>query len=1047
VDKIIDALIGRSRTILSLLILILILGSISYKNIPKEREPDVQIPVIYVSMSHEGISPEDAERLLIRPMEKELRSVEGVKEMTAYATEGRASVTMEFHAGFNSEKALNDIREKVDAAKAKLPSDTDEPEVNEINLSLFPVVSVILTGDVPYRALISLAQELRDKIEELPNVLSVDIAGDREEVVEVIIDPLKIESYGITSEVINAVSTSFNKLVAAGAMDNDNGRYAVKIPGLLETADDILSLPVKINNDAIITVRDIAEVRKTYKDSTGYARVNGKSAIALEVSKRTGTNIIETISQVKQVVKEAQKYWPSQIKTSYAQDRSTVIKRILGDLQNNVILAVLLVTLVILYFIGLRAAALIAIAIPGSFLIGILIIDGLGMTLNIVVLFGLILSIGMLVDSAIIISEMADRKMISGVDNKKAFALSTKYMKWPIIVSTLTTLIVFMPLLFWPGIMGQFMKYLPITLIATLSGSLFMAIIFLPTLGTIWGGSDSPKASTINFIRVSESGSLSDLTGFTKRYYSALKWVLTNPRKFVYTIILSLVGVLVYSYLFGTGLELFPNIEPESGQVQVRARGNLSVKEKDTLLKSVEEKIYDLKNEVKIFYARSGELGQEGGHQLPEDTIGVIQMEYEEWGKRRKAHLINDEIVARSAEIPGIIVQTIEQKPGPKEDKPIVIDISSQIPELISPVLTKIRKKMEQSNGFIAIEDTRPTPEIEWKMEVNKELAARFGVNIQDIGNMVKLVTNGLLTAKYRPSDSDDEVDIVNRFPKEKRNIKTLDILRIATNKGNVPISNFVTRSPQQKLQIIRRTEGNRVMTIKADVKEGVLADNQITKIKQWLEAEKIDPRVRIKFKGEDQEQKEAMVFLQGAFLLALIGMALLLITQFNSIYNMVIIMSAVFLSTTGVIIGLIITNQPFGIVMCGVGIIALSGIVVNNNIIFIDTFQKLKNEGMDVTEALLRTGVQRLRPILLTAGTTVLGLIPMVLSMNINFLTRELTFGAPSSQWWNQLSTSIAGGLTFATILTLFFTPSLLLLGNKFQERLIKKHMATEYS
>lgn len=1035
-DAFIDACIGRGRTIILILLMIFVLGISAFKNIPKEREPDVQIPFIFVSMHHEGISPEDAERLLIRPMEAELRSIEGVKEMTAYATEGQASVTLEFNAGFNSEKALSDVREKVDIAKAELPDDTDEPAVNEVNLSLFPVVNVILKGSVPERALVTIARDLRDKIEQIPNVLDVDIAGDRENAVEIILDPMLIESYGLTAEILAAVSTGFNRLVASGALDTSKGRYAIKVPGLLENLDDILSLPLKVNGDAVVTVRDIATIRKTFKDPQGYARMNGEPAIVLEVSKRTGTNLIDTIAQVKQVVEEEKLFLPEQITVAYSQDKSERILDMLNDLQNNIILAVLLVMVVIIYFIGMRSATLITISIPGAFLIGILILQSLHLTLNIVVLFSLILSIGMLVDAAIVVCEMADRKMTDGMSHKQAYSVAAKYMKWPLIASTATTLVVFMPLLFWPGIVGQFMQYLPITLIATLSGSLLMALIFVPTLGTSLATKRNPDPMVLKHIQITEVGNLDDLGGFAGKYARALKWVLSHAKKFTFVILAILVGVYFYYGMFGTGVEFFPKIDPDNGQVQIQARGNLSVDEKDALVKEVEDRILGMDNEVRVFYGRSGAQSGSKGGQLSADTIGVIQMEFTNWQHRRKADDINAEIQQRTSDLGGIIVKAQGEKSGPGNAKPIEIQISSRYPELLEPAVEKLLSIMQTVDGLVDIEDNRPIPEIEWEMDLDREMAARFGSNVSTVGNFIKFITNGLIAATYRPDDSDDEVDILVRFPEEKRNLSMLDALKVVTPDGIIPASNFVTRTPRPRVGTIHRTDGYRVLTVQADVAPGVLADSKVREIQAALKNLTLDPLVNIRFKGDDADQKEASSFLAGAFILALFCMALILVTQFNSLYDMAIILSAVFLSTVGVLIGLLITGQPFGIVMCGVGVISVSGIVVNNNIIFIDTYKKLRAANIATKEALMRTGVQRLRPILLTSGTTVLGLIPMVLGMNIDFFTREITFGAPSGQWWRQLSTTIAGGLSFATVLTLFLTPSLLLIGDTWFNR-----------
>jgi multidrug efflux pump len=481
--SIIDAGMKRARTVIATLFLLLFAGAVAFSSIPKEAEPDVNIPIIYVAMHHDGISPEDAERLLVRPMENEMRSIEGVKEMRSTSFQGGGNVLLEFEAGFNPDTALADVREKVDIAKPDLPDDTDEPTVNEINLSLFPILRVNLSGPVPERTLVRLARDLQDKLEGIPTVLEAKIGGDRDEQVEIIVEPQLIESYGLDAAEVIDLLTRSNQLVAAGSIDTGQGRFAIKVPGLFETVDDILGMPVKLNGDALVRMRDIASVRRTFKDRQTTARVDGHPAVSLEISKRVGSNIIETTDRVRALIEAERVNWPSTISVSCAQDKSVRVRDMLSDLQNNVLSAVLLVMIAVVWALGLRSAALVGVAIPGSFLTGILVLGAAGLTINIVVLFALILAVGMLVDGAIVVTEYADRKMGEGESPSISYGLAAKRMAWPIIASTATTLAAFAPLLFWPGIVGEFMKFLPITLIATLTASLAMALVFVPVLG------------------------------------------------------------------------------------------------------------------------------------------------------------------------------------------------------------------------------------------------------------------------------------------------------------------------------------------------------------------------------------------------------------------------------------------------------------------------------------------------------------------------------------------------------------------------------------
>jgi multidrug efflux pump len=1026
-NSLINAAVDRWRTMMLLLGFLFVAGFVAYNAVPKEAAPDITIPYIYTTMTLEGISPEDAERLLVRPMEKKLQSVESVKEMTAQAYEGGASVTLEFEAGFNPDVALQDVRNAVDEAKPDLPSETDEPKVVELNFSKFPILNVSLVGAVDERILVRLARDLRDKIETISTVLEAQMSGDREEVLEVVLAPLALESYNLQpSEILTRISNN-NLLIPAGQLDTGEGRFAIKLPGLIETARDLRETPMQVSEQgAVTTLSDIAEVRRGFKDVETYARVNGQKAIGLAISKRAGENIIETVDAVRSLITEEQQYWPPGIEVIYSNDESNRIRERVTDLQNNVILAVLLVAGVIAFVMGARSAALVAITIPGAFLFGVLCISLLGLTMNIVVLFALILSIGMLVDSAIVVCEYADRKMLDGASPAEAYPAAAARMAWPIIASTITTLVVFMPLLFWPGTVGEFMKFMPMTLILTLSGSLLMALLFLPMLGVRFGKRANLSDAQARQIVVAESGDLRELGSYALRYVRALAWALKHPKRVMGSISGAVVVLIAGFIVFGSGVEFFPKIEPENARLDIKARGNLSIDERDAMVRQVEELVV-ASDGVKTYFATAGQIPLR--QETAEDTIGQINIEFADWFTREPADVILKDIRAKAQSIAGIEVETIKNQAGPPVGKAVQLEFASRFPDAIDPELTKVLRGMQELGGFINITDERPVPLIEWELEVDRELAGQYDISIAQIGQVVKFVTNGVIVSTYRPDHADDELDVIVRFPEENRHLGQLDRVRVNTPFGTVPIAQFVTRKGEQRVSTIRRTEGKRSIYIRADLEPGLNADAKVTQLRNWIaDNGGIDERVQVRFRGEDEEQKEAGAFLGTAFLIAIFIMVLLLVTQFNSGYAMLVIMSAVVFSIGGVFLGLLVTGTAFGIVMCGVGVISLAGIVVNNNIIFIDTYKQLREGGMDKEEALMRTGAQRLRPILLTAGTTVLGLLPMVFQLNINFIELDLSHGAPSSQWWVQMSTAIAGGLTFATILTLFFTPCMLM-------------------
>jgi multidrug efflux pump len=642
------------------------------------------------------------------------------------------------------------------------------------------------------------------------------------------------------------------------------------------------------------------------------------------------------------------------------------------------------------------------------------------------------------VDGAIVVTEYADRKMTEGEPRKLAYGMAAKRMSWPIIASTATTLAAFLPLLFWPGIVGQFMKYLPITLIATLAASLVMALIFVPTIGAFIGKPGAEDVHTAQALAAGSGEELMRLKGPVGLYVRLLSMALRWPSLILVLAVVTLGGAWFTYGTFGKGVEFFPDVEPDRAMVQVHARGNLSALEQDELVARVEAHVLDIADERGEFitvYTASGK--RESRTEEAEDVVGTISLDFVEWNQRRPAREILADILTRSAAIPGIIVETKKEEGGPPVGKPIHIELASDDWERLDPVVDLVRARVEGMEGLRDIEDSRPISGIEWELQVDHEQAARFGADVAVIGWFVQLVTKGLNISSYRPDNSDEELDIVVRFPEVNRTLGQLDSIRIRTELGLVPIGNFVKRTARPKAGTLQRVNMHRVLSVKADVMEGVLADGKVRELREWIAGVKLPPGVTYKFKGEDEEQAAAQAFLGKAFGVALFIMAIILVTQFNSFYSGFLILSAVVMSTVGVLLGLLITGQPFGIVMSGVGVIALAGIVVNNNIVLIDTFDRLREIEPDPKLAVLRTGAQRLRPVLLTTVTTILGLLPMVLRVNIDFVSRQITVGAPSTQWWTQLSSAIAFGLAFATVLTLVVTPSALMARANMRTRL----------
>ncbi len=1022
--QIIETAISRSRTVLLTLVALLVAGLFAYATIPKEAEPDIEIPNIYVSVAYEGISPEDSERLLVRPIEQELRAIEGIKEMTSTAYEGGANVLLEFDAGIDTDKALADVREKVDKAKAEIPAEADEPTVTEVKMSRFdPMLVLNLAGDVSERTLTTIAKDLREEIEGIAGVLEVNLVGVREELMEVVVNPLAMESYGLDQAQIVSFINLNNRLVAAGSLEATQGRFPVKVPGVVESPEDVLNMPIKAVGDRIVHFKDIAEVRRTYKDAVSYARLNGKPALAIEVVQRAGANVIDTIVEVKAVVKEAEAYWPSGIEVVASRDKSEDIHDMLTELQNSVLIAVLLVFIVIIGILGIRSALLVGVAIPGSFLVGILLIGTMGITINMMVLFALIMAVGMLVDGAIVVTEMADRRMAEGETPRNAYTRAAIRMAWPIIASTGTTLAAFVPLALWPGISGEFMKYLPITLIAVLAASLVMALVFVPTLGAIFGRTGATSAEARRNLSAAEVGDLDTITGFTGVYVRFLQRSLRHPWWNVAGVTALLLLVYVLFGVFGRGVEYFPDVEQNFATVDIRARGDLSTDEKDRLVQQVEQRVLGM-SEIESVYTKTG--GDSNG---AEDWIGSLTLNFVEWDERRRSDAILAEIREKTAGLVGIVIETRKPDAGPPQGKPVNIEFASRDYDLLEPTVTRVAEALERHPDVFNIEDDLPLPGIEWQIRVDRAEAARFGADVALVGSMVQLVTNGLKLGEYRPDDSDEEIDIRVRYPLASRSLDQIDDLRIPTANGLVPISTFVTREPAQKVSTIHRTDRRRTVVLQADVLPGRLPTDVVAELAELVPTLGIDPRVDYAFRGSTEDQREDTAFLERALLIALAMMAIILVTQFNSLYQAGLILTAVLFSTGGVLLGHLLLGKPFGIIMSSVGVITLAGIVVNNNIVFIDSYNVLRERGAEAYEAVLRTCALRLRPVLLTTVTTIIGLLPMVLGVNIDLINRAVTYGAPSSQWWTQLASSVAGGLAFATVLTLVLTPSLLMI------------------
>lgn len=1127
-----EAILRRPRTVLTMMLVMLIAGILTYASIPKEANPDIDVPVFSIQVSQQGISPQDAERLLVRPLETELRGLDGLKELIAVAYEGAAAVTLEFDVDFDKDKALADIRDKVDQAQADFPPNAEEPVIVETNFSLQPTIFVTLSGNVPERTLYRLANRLKDEIEAIGSVREANLLGEREELLEVIIDLQKLESYSISQADLLTAVTQNNQLVEGGFLDSDDGRFALKVPGLVEQAENVYQIPIRQNGEAVITLGDVAELRRTFKDASSITRVNGKPAIAISVVKRIGQNIIANNAEVRQVVENFTKDWPEAVDVDFVLDQSGFIYEVLGSLEASILTAIFLVMIVVVATLGVKSSLLVGFSIPLSFMVGFLILGLTGYTVNIMVMFGLVLTVGLLVDGAIVMTEYADRKMAEGMSHNEAYIRAAKLMFWPIVSSTATTLAAFLPLLLWPGVPGEFMSYLPIMVIIVLSASLLTAMVFLPASGMVLGQIfawaarhavalitltasisggilfylasphlvNSPLAQKLPFLgktatllaqmptaaslaaalfvaaiafplalrarrRANERGTgdnsaallagdapleLDRIRGFTGFYARALDRLANSLSGNVAVLILTigLCGATVFFLQSNfKGVEFFVNEEPDSTIVFVSARGNLSAREASDIVGEVETVILGIpgiRSAVTTATSPTGGRGSSGGvgevRDKPNDAIGEISLELEDYKIRPAWTWIEAQIRERTRLLPGIKVEPKKIEGGPPTGKDLRLEVKSTNYDTMVEAVARIRGYLDSQNDLIDIEDGRPLPGTTWELTIDREQAARHNATVVAIGAMVQLVTNGVLIGTYRPDDSDDEIDIRVRLPEDQRTLAKLDELRLPTPNGLVPLANFIKREAKPKVSSITRRDGLYAMDLKANISNGaefegraMTPDDKVGQVQAWLDSQNWDEALQFRFRGADEEQKKSGAFLMKAMIGSLFLMFIILVTQFNSFYQAILTLTTVVFAVFGALIGMMAMGQKFSIIMTGTGIIALAGIVVNNAIILLDTYNRMRSDGIAVHEAVVKTAAQRLRPILLTTITTIAGLIPMATQVNLNFFDRVVSVGGITSIWWVQLSTTIIFGLGFSTLLTLILIPSMLALPHNF--------------
>jgi len=1065
--------VNKRTSVVVLALIIVIFGFMSYNSLPREAAPDITIPYIFIMTNYPGVAPEDIEQSITIPIEKKLKGLEAVKQIKSSSTEGTSSIIIEFVAGTDIEDVLSKTKDKVDMAQQELPADLEEdPEVIEINISELPIIVLSLSGTVGLVRLKEIAEDLQDDIESIRGVLEAEVTGGLEREIRVEPDPDKLAYYGLSILSLQSVIEKENQNVSGGAIRMGDGRFQLRVPGEFQSPEEIYRLIVGLQDGQPVYLKDVARVSDGFKDEEGRSRLNGYEAINIAVKKRAGENVIRISEQIDTLIEDQKLTWPAGTRVTKLMDHAKDIRIMVADLENNIATGLILVIIVLFFVMGVRNAVLVSLAIPFSMFISFMMLNFLGITLNMVVLFSLTLSLGMLVDNAIVIVENIFRYMEQGVPRIQAAIKATSEVAQPVVASTLTTVAAFFPLIFWPGIMGEFMSYLPKAVIITLSSSLFVAMVINPALAAIF--LRLPPTHRFAKIKVSveeiEQAGEAPITvrgPLLKGYRRLLDGALNHRIAVLFTAFLAVFAMaMIWYYEIGLErpIEFFPNIDPHSIYLNLDTPEGADLEYSDRIARQVElalcngpgwslaspdtepskcyynnaeKKIHTLRQgqqvagitdmaNVKHIYSRTVAITG-GSSAFENNSPNHIGIQFHDIEDRMEPSIQTvDEIRKRIKNVPGAQITIAEQEEGPPTGAPINIEISGDSFHVLGRIAQQVRSALEKIPFVQDIRDDYIPGSPTVGVKVDRQKAALLGLSTDIIGFALKVAFNGIKVSTFR--EGDEDYDITVQLSVSDR--KVTDILRellIPTIQGLVPLSTVTRFEITSGLGQVNRIDHERVVTVKANVDEkkapGPVVRSQAEKL---LANFLLPPGYKMRFTGEFEFQQEAQAFLSKAFAAAVFLIILILVTQFNSVSQPLIIMTSVILSLGGVFFGLSVMKLPFGIIMTGVGVISLAGVVVNNAIVLIDYTNRLHQRGMQFREAIIAAGCTRLRPVLLTAITTILGLLPMVTGIAYNFHEMEIAWVSESSQWWSSMASAVIFGLALATVLTLVVVPTL---------------------
>ena len=1010
--KITEYAISKRVTVYVLVVLMVLAGTSTYMALPREASPDIEIPFIIVKTAYIGASPEDVENLVTRKIEKKLQGLENVKDMYSTSAEGISTIQIAFIAGIDIDDVLQKVKDKVDLAKQVLPGDAEDPIVSEVNFSNIPIMIVNISGDYGLVRLKEVAEDLSDEIEVVPGVLEVRLAGGLKREVKVDVDPDRLAVYEMSlQDVVDAIQRE-NVTLPGGSMDIGSYRYSVRVPGEVQEVSEIAGLVIKAANGRPVYIRDIAEVTYGFAEPVSYARLNAQPCVSLSVIKRSGENLIEISDSVKELLTELQPMFPPGTMVSVQGDQSEDIRMMVKDLENNIMSGLILVVAVLFFFMGFRNAVFAGVAIPLSMLISFVVIDAMGMTLNMVVLFSLILALGMLVDNAIVIVENIYRHVQNGKSRADGAYVGTSEVAIPVIASTLTTLCAFAPMIFWPGIMGEFMKYLPITLIVALSSSLVVGLIMNPTF-------------CASFMRVDPvTGDDSRLNRVLDRYQVVLDQALDRPGRTILLACSTLVGVIVIYGVLGHGVEFFPDVDPRKAYVDVRVPSGTRLETSNRLVDQIEGVLGEM-SDVDTYVATVGssadaeDFSSTGGS--PHKSRVTLDL-LDEKLRDRTGFAVIDELRSKLTDITGAEVEITKERVGPPTRPPINVELVGEDFDVLGDLASQVKRIVAKVPRIVELKDDYDKGRPEVRVIVDREAAALADLNTSLIATTVRTAIYGNEASEYRVGE--DDFDIRVRLKEEARQrISDLENLMIEKDGILVPLGTVARIETGGGLGSIKRKDMKRVVAVSGKV-VGRTTDDALREVQSILADFEMPIGYRIQYTGENEDQQESAEFLSRAFVVAVFMIALVLITQFNSVALPFVVLTSVILSLIGVLIGLLLTATPFGIMMTGIGVISLTGIVVNNAIVMIDYILRLRREGMSDRDAIVVAARTRFRPVIMTAITTILGLIPLATGVSFDFFTLTLEVGGRSSEWWGPMAKAVVFGLGFATVLTLVVVP-----------------------